>query len=147
MSKFIRPALVAVAALGIATAPVAAEDDSDKDAPAEMTKGEKKLAEMLDGREAGEPQNCIRNFPTQRLTVINKTAYVYGHGRTIYVQRTKHPQDIDDDDIIVLRTSYGSQLCRLENVTTVDRYSGFFSGAVFFDDFIPYTRVEDEGDG
>lgn len=148
MSNFIRPALVAIAALGLAGVPAAAGDDAQDDAPAEMTKGEKELAKLLEGRVAGEPQRCIRNYPTQRLTVIDKTAYVYGYGRTIYVQRTKHPEDIDDDDIVVLKTTTGSQLCRPENITTVDRHSGFFTGAVFLEDFIPYTRVEkSDGEG
>ena len=147
MSKFILPTLAMVAAAGLAISPAAAEEDADKEAPAEMTKGEKKLADLLEGRVAGEPMRCIRNYPTQKLQVIDKTAYVYGHGRTIYVQRTKHPDDIDDDDILVLKTTTGSQLCRLENVTTIDRYSGFFTGAVFFDDFVPYTRVEEEAEG
>ena len=145
MSKFILPTLAMAAAMGLAISPASAGEEPDEEKPAEMTKGEKKLADLLEGRVAGEPTRCIRNYPTQRLQVIDKTAYVYGRGRTIYVQRTKHPEDIDDDDILVLKTTTGSQLCRLENVTTIDRYSGFFTGAVFFDDFVPYTRVEDEG--
>jgi hypothetical protein len=147
MSRFILPTLAAFAAIGLTAGPALAEDDADEDAPAEMTKGEKKLAKLLEGRVAGEPVRCIRNHPSQKLQVIDKTAYVYGHGRTIYVQRTKHPEDIDDDDVLVLKTTTGSQLCRLENLTTIDRYSGFFTGAVFFEDFVPYTRVEEEGEG
>ena len=147
MSKFIFPTLAAVAAIGLMASPAIAEEETDKEEPKEMTKGEKKLAKLLEGRVAGEPVRCIRNYPTQRLQVIDKTAYVYGHGRTIYVQRTKHPEDIDDDDILVLRTTTGNRLCRLENLTTVDRYSGFFTGAVFFEDFVPYTKAEGEAEG
>ena len=143
MSKIVLPTLAAIAAMGLAASPAIAGDEAEKEEPTEMTKGEKKLAKMLEGRVAGEPQRCIRNFPNQRLSVIDKTAYVYGRGRTIYVQRTKHPEDIDDDDILVLKTTTGSQLCRLENLTTIDRFSGFFTGAVFFEDFVPYTRVEE----
>jgi hypothetical protein len=147
MSKIVLPTLAAFAAFGLVASPVLAEDDPEKEAPAEMTKGEKKLAKLLEGRVAGEPQRCIRNYPSQRLQVIDNTAYVYGNGRTIYVQRTKHPEDIDDDDILVLKTTTGSQLCRLDNLTTIDRYSGFFTGAVFLEDFVPYTRIEDNADG
>lgn len=147
MTRFIRSALIATASLGLLAAPVLAGDEPDKDSPdqQEMSKGEKELAKLLEGRVAGEPQRCISNYPTQNMRTINDTAYVYGRGKTIYVQRTQHPEDIDDDDILVLKTFTGSQLCRLDQVTTIDRYSGFFTGAVFFEDFIPYTRVDDAG--
>lgn len=129
----------------VAAQPALADEHEDQDKP-EMTEGEERLAEMLEGRVAGEPQRCIRTLPNQRLTVIDKTAYVYGRGRTIYVQRTQNPEDIDRDDALVSRRFNGSQLCRLDVMTTIDPNFGFFTGAVFFEDFIPYTRV-DENDG
>lgn len=124
-----------------ATTPAMAEEE-EKSEVKEMTKGEKRLAEVLEGRVAGEPQRCIRTRLNERLRVIDKTAYVYGNGRTIYVQRTRNPDDIDRDDILISRRFNASQLCRLDVVTTADRVSGFFSGAVFFEDFVPYTRAE-----
>lgn len=108
----------------------------------EMTKGEKKLAKLTAGRVAGEPVNCIRTFPNDRLTVIDDTAYVYGRGKTIYVQRTNNPDRIDHDDVLVTRRFSGTQLCRQDIVTRIDRVSGIFSGAVFMTEFVPYTRVE-----
>ena len=141
----------AMAGLAIAGAPAFADDHSDKGdetEAVEMTKGEKKLAKLLEGRVAGEPQRCIRSRLNDRLQVINDTAYVYGRGKTIYVQRTKHPERIDDDDILVSRRFDASQICKLDIVSTADRSFGFFNGVVFFDDFIPYTRVdEDEAEG
>lgn len=131
----------------LGAAPVAAEDaeePEEAETAQEMTKGEAQLAEMLEGRVAGEPQNCIRDFRTTRMRTINDTAYVYGRGRTIYVQHTRDPSDIDDDDILVIRKFDGSRLCRLDFIRTVDRFSGFFTGGVQFDKFIPYTRVDDD---
>lgn len=138
------PALaIGAAAAGLAlTAAPPALAEEEKPESAEMTKGEKKLAKMLKGRVAGEPQRCIRTRLNDRLRVIDKTAYVYGSGRTIYVQRTRNPDDIDRDDIVVSRRFNASQLCRLDVVTTADRLAGFFTGAVFFEDFVPYTRAE-----
>ncbi len=124
----------------IAAQPAAAEEEEPK-TEAE-TKGEKRLAKMLEGRVAGEPQRCIRTRLNNRLRVIDKTAYVYGSGRTIYVQRTRNPDDIDRDDILIQRRFNASELCRLDVVTTADRVAGFFTGAVFFEDFVPYTRVQ-----
>lgn len=108
----------------------------------EKKSGEEKLAEILEGREAGEPQSCISDFgPGRNLKVIDGTALVYGRGRTVYVNVTRDPDDIDDDDVLVTRR-YGSQLCKLDIVTKVDRFNGFYSGNVFLSDFVPYTRVD-----
>lgn len=144
MPMLARTALSASAAFCLFLAPAAFADegqDPHTEAPAEMTKGEQRLAKLLEGRVAGEPKSCISNYPTSRMEVIDKTAYVFGRGHTIYVQRTQHPETIDDDDVLIMRL-YGSQLCRLDIVTTVDRTSRFFNGNVFMTDFIPYTRVK-----
>jgi hypothetical protein len=147
--------LAAAAALVLAL-PAAAQDQDTPDAetkaeaePAPITKGEKRLAKLLEGRVAGEPLRCIRTFPNMPMQTIEKTAYVYGRGDTIYVQRTRNPADIDEGDALVTQRFNASELCRLDQMTTVDRVLGFFTGAVFFEDFVPYTRVKkdksDEG--
>lgn len=126
------------------SAPAMAENEDAETETVEMTKGEKKLAKMLEGRVAGEPQRCIRTLPNQRMRTIDNTAYVYGSGRTIYVQRTKDPEDIDRNDALVSRRFSASQLCRLDVMSTIDPLLGIFTGAVFFEDFVPYTRVESD---
>ena len=135
---------MALAAL-LAAQPAVAENHAED--AAEMTEGEERLAELLEGRVAGEPVNCIRSRLNDRMRVIDETAYVYGRGRTIYVQRTRHPERIDDQDTLVTRRFSSSQICRLDQTTTVDRHSGFFTGAVFFEEFVPYTRVENAEEG
>ena len=135
-----------LAALALVSAPPALADHGSGEETAEMTKGEERLARMLEGRVAGEPQNCIRFRLNDRLTVIDDTAYVYGCGRTIYVQRTSDPDSIDSSDTLVSRRFSSSQVCRQDVVTTVDAFSGFFTGAVFFEEFVPYTRAP-ESDG
>lgn len=141
----------------VAAAPALAQDDEAGDPPIETSaedsaekstrasKGAKRLARMLEGRVAGEPQNCIRNMPTDRMTTIHKTAYVFGRGNTIFVQRTTRPRQINDRETLVTRR-FGSaaQLCRQDVATTIDPLSQIFTGAVMFEDFVPYTRSEDE---
>lgn len=135
---------IAAAALLVAQ-PALAEKHED-DAEVAMTEGEQELAEMLEGRVAGEPQSCIRSRLNDRMTVIDETAYVYGRGKTIYVQRTRDPDDIDSRDALVSRRFSGSQVCKLDVMTKIDPFNGFFTGVVFFEDFVPYTRVDsDEG--
>jgi hypothetical protein len=135
-------ALAAPAAL-----PVAAQDAGDVEAeamehPTPLTKGEARLAKLLEGRVAGEPVRCIRTFPRSRMQTIDKTAYVYGSGTTIYVQRTNAPDSIDDSDALVINRYDPTSLCRVDIATTIDPFTGIFTGAVFFEDFVPYTRVK-----
>ena len=128
----------------VATQPALADDHAEEEV--EMTKGEAELAELLEGRVAGEPQNCIRSRINDRLRVIDDTALVYGRGNTIYVQRTRRPERIDSRDTLVSRRFSASQICRQDIVTTIDPLTGIFTGAVFFEEFVPYTRVDD-GEG
>ena len=123
---------IAAAACALVAVPAAAERKS----------GEEKLAELIDGRVAGEPQGCINTFNSRPLTVIDDTAIVYRSGDTVYVNRTRAPETLDDDDVLVIRKfGSGSRLCRLDQITTRDRLSGFYSGNVFLTDFVPYRRV------
>ncbi|MEO0907221.1 MAG: hypothetical protein AAFY07_06810 [Pseudomonadota bacterium] len=134
----------ALAAVALFAAQPAIADDHADDQAVEMTKGEKELAELLEGRVAGEPQTCIRQLPSDHVKAIDKTAYVYGRGNTIYVQRTSNPERIDDRDVLVSRRFSSTQLCRTDVTNTVDPMNGMFTGSIFFEDFIPYTRVDED---
>ena len=109
----------------------------------EMTKGEQRLAEMLEGRVAGEPRSCISTLPSRSLTVIDETAIVYESGDTIWVNYTRNPESLDEHDYLVIKKFGASrQLCRQDNVTTRDSGSNFFSGVIMLEDFVPYRRAE-----
>ena len=133
-----------------AQAAAAAQGDLEADAPDDqavpaMTKGEARLDKLLKGRVAGEPTSCIRALANQRMQTIDRTAYVYGSGDTIYVQRTRNPDTINGNETLVTnRFGSSTQLCRYDITTTIDRVNGFFTGAVFFEDFVPYTRVKSD---
>lgn len=136
------------AALTAAALPAAAQSDVEAEATAApLSKGEQRLAKLLDGRVAGEPVRCIRAFRNVPMRTIEGTAYVYGSGNTIWVQRTRDPEQIDDDDVLVINRRESTQLCRLDFSTTIDRFTGFFTGAVFLEDFVPYTRAKPEAAG
>ena len=144
--QFAKGLTAAVVALAVVSPAIAQNAPTDIEAEAEvapMTKGEKRLAKLLEGRVAGEPVNCIRRLPSQRIQTIDGTAYIYGSGSTIYVQRTRAPDQIDDSDAMVVNRFNASELCRMDVATTVDPVTGIFTGAVFFEDFVPYTRVKD----
>ena len=135
------------AALALTAAlPAIAQEQGDVEAKREdsttNTKGEERLAKLLEGRVPGQPMTCIRSLSRDRMQIIDGTAYVYGSGSTIYVQRTQEPERIDESDTLVTNRFSASQLCRLDTMTTIDRFTGIFTGAVFFDDFVPYVRVK-----
>lgn len=139
-------ATLPLALAGLTFGPLAAQDAQgdavEKTVSPGETKGEIRLSKLLEDRVAGEPQTCIRSRPNDRMQTIDGTAYVYGSGNTIYVQRTQSPDRIDDTDALVINRFNASQLCRLDIVTTIDPFTGIFTGAVFFEDFVPFTRVK-----
>ena len=108
----------------------------------EKKTGDEKLAELLEGRVAGTPESCISTSRSDNLRVIDNTAIVYDAGDTIWVNTTRNPKDLDWTDALVIERLSSQRLCRLDQVTTIDRSSGFFTGVVFLEDFVPYKKVD-----
>lgn len=131
MTNAIKTAALALAAAGLVAAPAAVAR--------EKLSGEAKLAQMLEGRVAGEPTSCIQLYPAADLTIIDGTALVYKRGGTLYVNRTAHPDDLDRRDTLVTRL-YSNRLCRQDIVTTYDLPVGFYTGNIFLEDFVPYRK-------
>jgi len=125
-------------------APAAAEARAgqNESAAAAPSKSARKLARLLEGREAGAPVACIPTGRNLVVTAIDGTAYVYGRGDTIYLQRTTDPARIDSTDMLSVRRLIDHQLCRSDRATSIAPFSGVVTGVVFFEDFIPYTRVD-----
>lgn len=130
----------ALAALTLPIAASAQQDGTDTAA----SKGEARLAKLIEGRVAGEPERCIRDFPVRSFQVIDGTAIVYKIGRTVWVNRTRDPDSLDDRDTLVFRR-FGSQVCSTDIVTTIDPVGGFFTGNVFLSEFVPYRLPEKDG--
>jgi hypothetical protein len=128
------PALLAAAAIAAAPAATAREKLAPED----------QLAELLEGRVAGEPQDCISLSTARSSQIIEKTAIVYKVGSTYWVNRPKGgAESLDDDDILVTKTT-GSQLCSIDAVELRDRTSHMYAGFVSLGQFVPYKRVKGE---
>lgn len=125
----------AVAAMAM-TVPATAQDREERGAIA--------FAELVEGRTAGEPTNCINTFQSNRLRVEENVGLVYERGDTIWVARTTNPRSLDRWDVPIIER-YSSRLCTTDVTRTIDRSSGMFSGVLFLDDFVPYTRIDAEG--
>ena len=104
-------------------------------------RGEARLAEMLQGRVAGEPVSCITPNRSRNLQVIEHVGVVYDDGDTIYVARPQNPRSLGSMDVPVIER-FGSRLCKQDLTKTIDRYDGHVSGVVFLSDFVPYTKTD-----
>jgi hypothetical protein len=102
--------------------------------------GEERLAKIIGDRVPGEPVSCISQYQTRDLEIIDKTALVYKSGSTLYVNRPRNAESLDDDDILVTRL-HGSQFCSLDIVQTYERSGHFWNGFVSLGDFVPYRRA------
>ena len=102
-------------------------------------KAEAELAQLLEGRTAGEPVKCITAHNSNRIRVMEHVGIVYDAGDTIYVARATSPMMLDHWDVPVIER-FGSQLCTNDIMRTVDRSSGHITGPLFLDDFVPYAR-------
>lgn len=128
-----RPLILSILAVAAVAAAPGASAAKEKLAP------DAQLAKLLEGRVAGEPQNCIPIANANSSQVIDKTAIVYRVGSTLWVNRPKGAESLDDDDILVTKLT-GSQLCRIDTVQLRDRSSRMFSGFVSLNEFVPYRR-------
>lgn len=92
----------------LATPVLAGEAGDSADAPA-LSEGEKELAAMLEGYEAGEPVSCLSATQRDRMQIVDDTALVFKDRGTIYVNRTSDPRFISDFDVPVFRV-FGSNI-------------------------------------
>ncbi|MXP42278.1 hypothetical protein GRI75_11570 [Altererythrobacter soli] len=125
-------AILASAALTLAGTAASAATVADR--------GEARLARMLEGRTAGEPVSCITAMRGNKLQVIDEVGLVYDAGDTVYVARPADPRMLSRNDVLVLDRFSASRLCVQEAMRTVDRHGGYFTGVVFLDHFVPYTK-------
>ncbi|WP_420138649.1 hypothetical protein [Sphingomonas sp.] len=125
--------MMLAASLAIAATPAAARQSM-------RDRGAAELAKELKGLVAGTPERCVSLSNIDGSHIIDGTAIVYrGLGGKTYVNRTLNP-DLLREDGIPVQFVYGSQLCRLDQIRLLDRYSRIPRGTVGLDTFIPYTK-------
>ena len=128
--------IVSIAAATLALGASAPSVAADK----QITKGEERLAKLIDGRVAGKPVSCINTTAVRGMQIIDKVALVYDAGKTIYVARPAHPDHLDSFDVLVIERFSSSELCVHDQIHTMDRSSGFPTGFLFLKEFVPYTK-------
>ncbi len=106
---------------------------------ADTARDQAKLDKRLAGFTPGRTVDCIR-LVNANVDIYGDTLVYNDTGTRLYKTTTTGGCfGLRRDDIIVTR-SFNGQLCRGDIVHTVDRTSGFPSGACSFGEFQTYTR-------
>jgi hypothetical protein len=108
-------------------------------APKPRLKGEAKLAEVLLGRVAGAPLDCIDPRSVETVEIIDRTAILYRMpGGVLYLNRPDAgAADLEWDSTLTSRT-IGARLCRHDTMTA-SRFGE--TNFVMLGPFIPYGKV------
>jgi hypothetical protein len=113
-----------------------------------VPEGETRLAQMLEGRVAGEPESCVRMMGHDRLIVIDGTAVVAKRGNILWVNRTADHSALHDGERMELRKASTTHLCERDQLTSFRRIESFPNntlrhdeGAVELEEFVPYRLV------
>lgn len=102
------------------------------------------LAKALEGRVAGKPQQCISNYQSTSMTVIDDHTILYGDGRTIWVQKPRGGcNGLAIGGYTLVTRQFGTnQLCDGDINHLVDLRTGMQGGACIFGPFTPYTKPQ-----
>jgi Family of unknown function (DUF6491) len=110
--------------------------------PTRTAEQQQELDKALAGRVAGAPVNCIPNYHTSGMQIVDDYTILFKDGRTIYLQRPRGgcPGIRSHSNILVTRLFGTTQLCSGDINHLVDPVSGIGGGACVFSQFVPYTK-------
>lgn len=98
------------------------------------------LADLLKGRVAGAPVQCIPTNVTNSQQIVTGRAIVWRVGSKLYVNVPRARAETLRDDDVLITQQWGSQLCRNDQVRTVNPMSRIPGGVLLLGDFVPYTK-------
>lgn len=100
------------------------------------------LARALAGRVPGPEINCIPNYRTTNMRIIDDHTILFDEGRTVYVQKPRGGcRGIGSGSYTLVTRPFGtSQLCSGDINQLVDLRTGMTGGACVFGPYRPYTK-------
>lgn len=109
-------------------------------------RGERSLAKVIEGREAGQPVDCLNVRHAYAVEIIDKTALVYRMpSGELYVNRPVSGAQVLNSEELVSRRGVKTQLCRQDDVALFFRGSGAVLsrpvGFVGLGEFVPYSKI------
>jgi hypothetical protein len=81
---------------------------------------EEELADAIGPRIAGEPVDCVSTSILGQARIIDNRTIVYRQGGTIYVNRLRSECPGLDPYTTLITDVHGGQLCRMDQVSTLD---------------------------
>lgn len=111
-------------------------------AAAQESNNEAELAQLLEGRTAGEPVRCINARRARDVRVVNRTAIVYRIGDILFVNRPRSGAEHLDRRYALVNERSSSLLCSSDALLVTDQFSGI-QKLVIPGDFVPYGRARD----
>jgi hypothetical protein len=113
-------------------------------APDQIThspKAQKELNEALAGRVPGKPMDCLPNYRSTQMQIIDESTILFKDGRTVYVQNPRGgcPGLGPGGYTLVTREFSNNQMCQGDINKMVDLNARVSGGACVFGPFIPYT--------
>ena len=104
--------------------------------------------DMLAGRVAGKPQQCLDTFNLGSPTIAGKRTILYqSTGKRIWkVQPIGHCTTLRPFSTLIVQI-YGGQICRNDRFQVLEPGQIIASAPCRFGDFVPYDRVDKTGVG
>lgn len=100
---------------------------------------QQRLDTALAGRVAGQPVSCIDPRGIRSTDIIDKVGILYTmNNGTKYLNRVNGAPRLMDEDDILLKKSFGSQLCKVDLIHLLDHNDFYLKGAISLSEFIPY---------
>jgi len=100
------------------------------------------LNESLAGRIPGKPMDCLPNYRSTQMQVVDESTILFKDGRTVYVQNPRggcHGLGLGGYTLVT-REFGVNRMCAGDINKTVDLIAGVAGGACVFGPFIPYTK-------
>ena len=105
-------------------------------------RAQKELNEALTGYTPGPPVDCIPNYRTADMQIIDDWTLLFRDGRTIYVQNPRGGcTGVGNLGYTLVTRPFGvAQMCSGDINRLVDLNTGMGGGSCVFSPFIPYTK-------
>jgi hypothetical protein len=109
-------------------------------------RGERSLAKVIEGREAGQPVDCLDIRRASAVEIIDKTALVYRMPNgELYVNRPASGAEVLDREKLVTRRGVNTKLCRHDDLDLFFSSYGALSprpiAYVGLGAFVPYSKL------
>lgn len=110
---------------------------------AQSAKAQKELAKALAGHVPGKPVNCIPNYRSNNMQVIDDSTILFQDGRTIYLQKPRGAcHGLSNGSRTLVTRQFGTNnICDGDINRLVDLTAGIQGGACVFGPFVPYTKT------